>query len=1352
MKKWMIVLFAFLCLVPQSLWAKIHSIARNVATVIDLQDNDEIGLVDFPNDWAYSRIVLGVNSMPAVQLSGFLVTNDCIHELSDYYNEIAFAYTGEDKIVYHGPSQSLPIQWWADANPVLESCKSYTEKTKRDSVLAIMYDYAESVYFEKIKSYRDLGELNSTTPFEGSSAKFKITKLPSWFYNRICVQVEPVDNRELDGYAYIGGAKAEIKGYSAKFAINQKTLLAPSFELAFPENRKVKLKWWAETGTPTEIQIEAKEKSLTSDSVEVEYAFGEDLYSNNSVKLVFDKRQFIDGKIPVVKKMSFNPYGPNKSRNLGIYGDVYKIEAQPKFNDSIVMALPLYSGYQLDKDSVLVEYYDDDEKKWEQTPIDSIVGNAAFFTSRVSRNNSWKFLIPVIIPSGTGTVVSGATGAFILSDATVQTFIAICKSLKDKGCPIDDVEKSALSFIDWALSTDELLHQGLKWNLEILKRLACLDLPALFAIFGKSKTPKWDPEQGNVDWKSLLKNERFSSLLSLLVKKRAEGKLVDLSDPSYSNECKDESGNISEVCLWQRTRENLDLLLADAILAKFYGTNAVGISYGTGFGLGLRRFKFEYKDDKGIVTDCRTSCQNKNVKTYDYDNYFMTRSGLIEDAAGFVAGAQACNSSFNITGHTMQNYYNLWNGVKNLSYTDACDAILGFATSGLENAFNNIDCAHFLNATSTLDQHEGKLIAISEAMVRISLLAWLNKSNDFRNYTLLRYKAAYDGVRSWLELAGPFLHYNNIVIKAFSSLALFEYLHYGTDDNLKTANAFLNLHYGDNGGYSEGTGYSQYIWEDVPYVFAALMDAYKSQNESENFSINEKFLKSPDYMFEFSRPVGLDEGNGKKTHYGRIPVEVDDGVTYNPDYRVWAKLKNDPKYLAMSEKYGLSDDKKSNPLLAFGFPDTSMNFSEEKKVPNRDSLWADFKDGIGMITAVNGDDTVALSMIAENGFMWTLGQAHDQQDNLSITLTSSKKGFLIQDPGYSGFSFRSESDGFHNYHDHNVLKLKEDILSQDNNKSIRYDELMSRLDDFSHDFLGVEPAFLAKSYTWLSNYNYSLTVEGGEEASISSPMINEPQNGIIAFTAATKLNKLTHAEQFDNHRTIMYYADNFWVFDRPEGNGLLEWQINSPMKKWMDIEDVGVHVYSAYDDKPLTLKRTPETDNDSALILQNGSRIDYEQKEGQYYLRNYKYKAFDYNTKTYVMTYSLGNETFAKDYYYNSTIIIDNQSFVNSAKTIRVFVPPLGEATMLCLMLPKNECSGNIYSNGITILEKMEHDEWKIRVIDGTLATVENGIDIPLKSATVTGWYYIYERMDGTFVDSRDSLVYLPALPILLLR
>lgn len=71
-----LALFAILFLVPQNLWARIHTVARNVATVVHLQDGDEIELADLPNDWAFSRVVLGVNSVPSVQLSGMLVMNN----------------------------------------------------------------------------------------------------------------------------------------------------------------------------------------------------------------------------------------------------------------------------------------------------------------------------------------------------------------------------------------------------------------------------------------------------------------------------------------------------------------------------------------------------------------------------------------------------------------------------------------------------------------------------------------------------------------------------------------------------------------------------------------------------------------------------------------------------------------------------------------------------------------------------------------------------------------------------------------------------------------------------------------------------------------------------------------------------------------------------------------------------------------------------------------------------------------------------------------------------------------------------------------------------------------------------
>ena len=270
-------LIVFLFLVPQSLLAKVHTVARNVATVVNLHDNDELQLVNHPKDWFFSRIIIGVNSVPTLQLSGSLVTNDCIHDLNGYYDEVAFTYTGNDKIVYHGPSQNLPIQWWADANPVVPPCKSYAKMTKRDSVIAMLYNYADSVYSEKIKDYVDLGNLNTESYYEGTSAKFKIVNLPDWFYNRILVLVEPMDGRELDGSAFAGGLRAELKGYSAKFAINQKTAFAPFFELAFSEYRKIKVKWWAEAGVPTEYKIKTKEKALSSDSVEVEYSFGDGL-------------------------------------------------------------------------------------------------------------------------------------------------------------------------------------------------------------------------------------------------------------------------------------------------------------------------------------------------------------------------------------------------------------------------------------------------------------------------------------------------------------------------------------------------------------------------------------------------------------------------------------------------------------------------------------------------------------------------------------------------------------------------------------------------------------------------------------------------------------------------------------------------------------------------------------------------------------------------------------------------------------------------------------------------------------------------------------------------------------------
>jgi hypothetical protein len=1257
----------------QHVWGATHSVSLNVATVVKLQDNDEIKLLDFPDDWYFSRIVLGVNSVPALQLSGNLVINDCIHELHGDYNEISFAYTGEDKIIYHGPAQNLPIQWWVDANPSSSSCKSYSKLTRRDSVNAVLYDFADSVYSEKIKDYIDLGSINSETIYEGNSANFKIVDLPEWSYNRILVQVESMDGFELDGFAFAGGLKKEVKGDVAQFSIIQKNAFVPIFELTFSEYRKIKIKWWAEIGVPDEIKIEAKETALSPDSVEVEYNFGKYFGTDQFVKVIYDKRSFLDGKAPVIKKLSFNPNGPDKSKKIGRSGDVYQIQADVNPNDSVSFVIPL-GDYKFGEDSVLIEHYIADEKRKVLEPVDSIVGNYVYFKSQVvSRKKSLvDFFMPYVFPTNVEDVV----------DAT--PFLGACM-----------FSSTCRKFKDYLSIIEKGLHRSLQWTFDVLKELTCPDVKTLVGIFETPKTSEWDPEQGNIATASILRDKAaYLGIISTM--KLSSDSLEKLSDP-YSEECNDEV----EKCAWERTKRNLDRLLADAIISKFARTSASNIAW--------RRYAFRLSNSSGYFID-----REKSNRILNFDDYFMTSSGLVEEAVKFVLGIQNCYSAINVTGRVVQNYVNFYNDISNYPLsTSVCNKVLGLASNGFETIWNGLSCVNFLKTDmSILQGHEGKFIAISEVMARIALLAWINKSNGFRDFSLLRYKVTYDGIRSWLELAGPFLDYNNIVIKAYAGLALFEYLHYGTNENLNMLNGSLNRHYGENGGFSEGTGYSLYIWEDVPYILAALKDVYESQNEMEKFGVSEKFMKSPDYMFDFSRPVGV---VGDDTiHYGLIPIEVDDGVTYNPDYRVWAKLKDDPKYLAMTDKYGIAYDKKKNPLLAFGYPDESLYNSNEKKLPDRGTLWGDFKDGVAMIAAVNDDgDTVALSMVAENGDLWTRGQAHDQQDNLSITLTSSKKGFLIQDPGYSGFSYRSSADKFHRYVDHNVLTT---VSGQIDNQGISPNQLNQRAGSLSKDFPGIEPNYFVNLLAGVTSKlpDYSLKGHGGYAASVSW-QVKKPQDGVVGYTAETMIatgvsNLGPLPIDVYNRRTIMYFGENFWVIDRPNAPGL-KWRVNSPIEEWKKIQNAGVQLYDDKVGKVRNIIRFPQNDSvvGDSRILQNGSRYDYvKEKDGSYYLRNYSYTAFGTTVQNYVMTYTVGEESFAVD---NSNEICSTsyiQCFVNASGTKRVVVPRFSYAFGLCSVLPDGECSGKTHSTGITLLEKETSGKWNILgVLDGALFEYE---------------------------------------------
>jgi hypothetical protein len=102
---------------------------------------------------------------------------------------------------------------------------------------------------------------------------------------------------------------------------------------------------------------------------------------------------------------------------------------------------------------------------------------------------------------------------------------------------------------------------------------------------------------------------------------------------------------------------------------------------------------------------------------------------------------------------------------------------------------------------------------------------------------------------------------------------------------------------------------------------------------------------------------------------------------------------------------------------------------------------------------------------------------------------------------------------------------------------------------------------------------------------------------------------------------------------------------------------------------------------------------------------------------------------------------------------MKVIVPPQGEKFKLCDELPRNECSGDAYSTGITMLVKTSSDEWTTRwVLDGNLYAVEKGREYQINSATVSRTGYNYENSDGSHVNGYHTANHLPSIPLLLLR
>lgn len=1265
----------FLLYLPQILFAMVHSVPYNTRIILDLNDGDTISLTDFPKDWEYSRVVLGINSSPSVQMTGNLIVNHCKYSLYSYYREVAFAYTNEIKIKYSGKiQQRMPIQWWVDNNLTFSNCKN-SDKSRLDSIWQMVYDFTDSLYESKISRYQDLGAVNSEIIFEGSSQVFKITNLPTWKYNRLYVQIEPQDGRELNGFVYVGKKKVRLGGWTSAVIISQKTNHAPYLELAFPEYRKIKIKWWATNEQPVETQIKTTETLLENDSILVSYEFEKTPYTSAILNLKFDKNVFSDSQVPTIKKLAFNPRGPENLKELISMGDVFDIQAKLNSNQEITLALPLDFNYVQGRDTVTIGHFIESENRWIEEPVDSIVHGYAYFRAK---SLSWRSIFRKACK------VANKVAVIAVSPAIGVTAI-FSEDVRE------GIETVASGWADLQTGIVDGVVESTLWLYDIFNELRCFDFDGIkdqfTQLFGYSKMVEWNElEQG-----TLLGTSKWEKEFTSILNSKQNKNLINITDSLAKNENKIQQENARKI-----TSKNLDILLADAILATSGRTDDKGNTI-------KRRFTFSNAPGELFFEDSK----NPNLGKLKFTDYFLTNSGMLSDASWMVQGLEVCYNAANISGALLTQWRNFGNSIYQLNYQDFCKNITNMY--GLDEGYveDVIECVEFVtnwkSAKAFFDSHIEKLQEISNAMTRISLLAWIDK--NFREKSASAYKSVYDGVRVWLELAGPMLLENNLVAKAYGSLALYEFLYYGTHENLDYLNNALKMHYGENGGYSEGSGYSQYIWDDVPYILSALQEAYKAANKIMP-AIEEKFLRSPYYMIEFSRPV---------KNLGYIPIEIDDGCTYNPDYRVWAKLTGDSYFLKWSELYPLKfGDNKIITLTAFGFPHKSIYEAIPSNLPQKTGVWGSFKDGIGIITAIVSNDTISLSMIAEDSQQWKNGQNHDQQDNLSITLSSSKQGFIIQDRGYSGYGNRTSNDIFHRHASHNILTLGSncnksspnesciDFRAQRDNHIIDVNEIRRRAEAFSGNISGIFWSLLAFLGVHLDLLGEDFKVEGGSEANLLDSLNNKNINS-VGFTAIHLLTKYRVNENMTtiaNHRSILYFGDNFWVIDRPNEQGMV-WLANTPKENW---SEVGIHLYgSSQNDLGLDAQSVPRN------IPQNSSRSDYPEPDKM--LANNWFAIQDDKAKTYVMTYPVNDENFKK---VSENCPQEFQCFENTAKNKRLVISPQGVRYRVKDVL--NRFSGYPETDGIMLAWLNEKKIWEYDVLDGkTYGEFKkvNTIDLP---------------------------------------
>lgn len=1110
----------------QALQSSVFELTFNTAATINVKAGDIIRLKNFPSTWTYGSVEVNFDAATTVPMSLTVTEAGNDYGLAGWNKKIVVPYrhTLTQDFVVKAGSGSLRVTYWVSDGAVSPPDAPQSPPLPTEGPVV-----------------RDLGVTNAFSSVNAAGGLFTINGLPGAGYNVVSLVLEARDGKPLAGLLKAGGGQVALSGATQKIMFKEHGRVPVAFELSFPERRNVALKWYTEDRTPAS-KVVARTVTANGSSLTATYGFAADHAVQNDLSLTFNPADFSDAQPPSFTRLEHNPRGVRApERPNDINGATYDIKAALKPGKVVQVALPVPEIFLLrglDEKAATVMHYDDATKVWNEIAPDRVADGYVYFST-----TSFSRFYLRALKSALKVVATVALPAVVTS--------------------IPELAAAAVAVVTTTLLTD-LLVDATKVAYNAFVSVTCAGLPFDTYKLINFDIPNWTAPKP--DLRALRNLEDFSTFYLEHYPHQSpleDNPLTLLANaPFYPSDEKHPTASHYEAGKWQVAAANAKLLLAD-LLAHEEGT---------------RRFRFSGSGGTAKIVDY---AKPANPQTYQLTDVFMFNSHLFAAVPHALRVAQTCDKALGLADEfkqTVRHVTDLARAVKRGNVGDTCRQALLLPAAALDWA--DLDAPECFQEAAAFksyyqDQQLGLYVPNRDDQINfageflnvLSAAAWIDP--DLRSILKVGGTQLRDEIHAYIGLTHDAYGNNNIPIKAMAGVALWDMLTRGDKTAYLSLRGWLEAKMGDQGGYAEGTGYLQYINDDVPYVMSVMVRA----GLLDRTELPQKYLKSADWLLYQSRPIAGDD-----TEHHFLPVEVDDGKTKDIDFFVYSYLTGDGKYrdFAKSDSYlehlpvplgylALPCGKVRDPAL----PCKALTASEQPTLATLPDVY--FADGVGVVRARAADGMATLSVVAEKGLMREGGRAHDQQDNGSVTLGYSRHWYVIQDTGYNGFGKRKDHL-FPRFDNHNVVMTTEelDYHGERANPPITFQDARNELvklpgfDNFewitdlpAFDPIGVpllgfvtglqfpqDLTFTTLRIDWdrLKNTPIPDTEmsAGGADADLVGPLVRDQ-----ALHASHGLEvKHTSTAGVTDRRLLLSYAGNVWVIDRPENKRALRSQMH----------------------------------------------------------------------------------------------------------------------------------------------------------------------------------------------------------------